>query len=699
MKNRLISNFFWRFDRAFGNSRKWGKQIWYILKILIGTIFLFTLLGIIVKIGYVQFNANHNHPDTCCFSNGSSGNDDSCILTQTIGMIFNAANLPPGNGMGTLPVWWQMFVILVGAVVFTGFTISFVSNFLTNRINAYRDGSVRYYFSDHILFLGGSRMIPPMFRELIKNPEYRKKHFVVLTNDEPERVRRHIDGVLDLEEKKGLKITVLRGYRDDKETLQSVHLDKAARIYIVGDNPFDVEHDSTNMACWNLAKQLCSHRKDVPCFLLFRRESSIFLFRHRDSDMNLCLDTTVVNRLESVAQRVLVHNGGENSQYPPLDRDGIDKDSNRTVHFVLYGMTAVSYAMATTAAHLCHFPNFVTRNANGTFGENKERRTKITLIAPNIKEEMAYMTTHLDSLFSISKYTLYDSNWKFGDKNPDPVWRRELGEVGDFLDIEWEFVDGNIADEHVRMLLKQYYIDNMEGKTYLTVAFCGEKADRNTAGALYLPSEYHRITMKEGGGDEIDYEKTIPILVYQPESEELLKTSNQEIAMFRNILPFGSVRESYDPSIRRRILEGKRINYIYNQGYDYAFMTSDAAVLDGLWRKAKYVDQMSNIYSASHIGVKLRSVGNRTDLTDEDVQLLAVTEHNRWNVEKLLMGFEPLPKVVRAKQNTDEGYKELRELRKQFKHYCIAPYSELLSKDNSSDTLIVKNLGDVVEKE
>ena len=704
MKNRLISDFFWHFDRTFGNSRRWAMQILYVLVILFVVTGLFAVVGFFVKQGA--------QPTSLVRKDSVDYN----VFSQTIGMIFNASNLPPAEEMRDIPVWWQMLVILVGAVVFTGFTITFVSNFLDNRIKAYRDGSARYYFSDHILFLGGSKMIPPMIKELLKKPDYRSKHFVVLTSDEPQKVRLHIDGVLTPKEKKGLKMTVLRGYRDDKETLQSVWLDKAARIYIIGDNPFDAEHDSTNMECWNLSKSLCSHRSNVPCFLLFTRASSIFLFRHRDDDKNLCLDTTVVNRLESVAQRVLVHNGNENSQYPPLDRDGIGIGSNRTVHFVIYGMTPVSYAMSTIAAHLCHFPNFVTRNADGTFGENKDLRTKITLIAPDIKEEMAYLTSHLDSLFSISKYTVYEGRCREDNDSEEKEEKQKKQKkekepyvhgsgndermlaIEDFLDIEWEFVDGNIADKAVRERLKKYYEDNKAGKTYLTLAMCDNKADRNIAAALYLPSEFHQIEMKKDGSGEIDYQKTIPILVYQPESEEMLKTANADISMFHNILPFGSVRESYDPSIRRRIMEGKRINYIYSRGDDYVFMTSDTAKLDEMWRELQYANQMSNIYSASHIGVKLRSVGNRTDLTDEEAAYLAVTEHNRWNVEKLLMGYEALPKEERTKQNTPDGLAELKAKKQQFKHYCIAPYRELLKEDRKYDTLIVKNLGDVGEK-
>lgn len=684
-----MSRFFWHFDRTFGNSQRWVLQILYVLVIMLVITSIFAILGFFVKQG------------TQSLSMGQSGEAEYNIVIQTIGMIFNSSSLPSGDEMEGVPLWWQALVILVGAVVFSGFTITFVSNFLNNRIEAYRDGSVRYFFNDHILFLGGSKMIPPMIRELYKDPVYRKKHFVVVASIDPEEVWRHIDEGLTPEVEKALKITVLRGYRDDKETLQSVWLDRAARIYIIGDSPFDPEHDSTNMACWNLSKQLCSHRENVPCFLLFTRASSTFLFRHRDKESNLCLDTTVVNRLESVAQRVLVHNGDEHSQYPPLDRSGIDKDSDRTVHFVLYGMTAVSYALSTIAAHLCHFPNFVKPLADGEFGENPARRTKITLIAPNIQEELSYLTMHLNSLFRISKYKVYDGDWKYGEEpetgdNLDPQ-DPDLRDYGDFLDVEWEFVNGDIADAKVRKLLEDYYQKNQAGETYLTLAICTTTADENIAAALYLPSVFHQIVTKEGT-EVIDYEKTIPILVYQPESEELLKTSSADIGMFRNILPFGSVRESYDPFVRRRILEGKRINYIYSQGEDYASMTSDNTVLDRLWRNTNYANQMSNIYSASHIGVKVRSVGCRTELTGEEVALLAVTEHNRWNMEKLLMGYEALPKSEREKQNTAEGLGELKVKKKAFQHYCIAPYKELLDEDKKYDELIVKNLWDVVGK-
>lgn len=685
MKYKSRNRILWRFDRTFGNSKKWFQQFVWLTTSIIVTILIFSAIGYLVRL-----------ISSVPSLNGNTTNGELNYWQHTIAMILKSNGI---SSKSELPFGWQIVLVFVGTFLFSGFIITYISNLVQNRLKAYVNGSVRYKFSNHILFLGGSKMILPMIKELYKKNELRKLDYVVLTESDPTEIRRLIEGALTNEEKKQLRITVLRGNRDDRDSLKSVHIDKVSRIYIIGDNPFDSEHDSSNMASWNLAKELCSNRDGIPCFLVFNRASTAFIFRHmEEADKNSCLDTIIVNRLESIAQRVLVHNGNENYDFPALDRNGISKESQRTVHFVLYGMTAISYALSTTAAHLCHFPNFIKRNEDGTWSEDKEQRTKITLIAPNINEEMAYFTSHLSSLFNISKCNVYGHQWEFGQE-PQP-WDNQstMDAIGDFLDVEWDFVDGNIADEKIRKLLKKYYEENKEGKTYLTLAMCQKEADKNIAAALYLPSEFHIIEYIDEEKTQIDFERTIPVLVFQPESEEMLKTANREIGMYKNIFPFGSVKESYDPSIRNRITEGKRIHYIYSQGKNYTLMTSNQDELDRKWRNANYADQMSNIYSAAHIGVKLRSTSNREHLKDEEVQLFAITEHNRWNIEKLLMGFEALPKAERKKQYDAAGMEELKKLKKQFKHYCIEPYSELTPEDRINDTTIVKSLYDVIQK-
>ena len=63
-------------------------------------------------------------------------------------------------------------------------------------------------------------------------------------------------------------------------------------------------------------------------------------------------------------------------------------------------------------------------------------------------------------------------------------------------------------------------------------------------------------------------------------------------------------------------------------------------------------------------------------LSDEEVEQLARVEHNRWNVEKLLMGFR------KARENEDkymfgEFSDELSDNKKLFIHHDIRPFDDL----------------------
>ncbi len=687
--------FWWHFDRIFGDNRRIGWQVLLLLALVVLLVFGIGVVGwLLTRMGWVK--------DEC---------HDSLPLIQAIGLAFGTTNLPGGivydGDHAVFPLWWQAFAALLSAVVFSGVTITFVGNLLGNRQKAYRNGSVRYWFDRHVVFLGGGGMVAPMLKQLWKNwehePAMRKRHVVVLTERDVAEVRMELLGLLNGDERK-MRITVLRGRRDDMDEQAGVGVARAESLYIVGENPLDDDYDSVNIDAYQVACSLCGERLGMPCYLQLERAASEHIFRHDTKPPVPCFETTIVNRLETVAQRILVHNSGCDGDYPTLDRGGIGPDSDRTVHLVLYGMTAFSYAMATTAAHLCHFPNFVGVGKDGgrtVYGERPDRRTRITFIAPHIKEEMDYMVSHLHNLFAHSTVTV-DGVTTVPDE--------------DFLDIEWEFVDGNIADPRIRALLEQYYRANQEGRSYLTLALCLRESRHNMAAALYLPDCFHRIRYADGEGRAVDYERTIPIFVYQPGNEVQLQWAKKNVPMYCNIFPVGSLEQSYDPTIRQRIREGKRINYIYEKGGNYQGMEQSQAELDSLWSKLSYTKQKSNIYCANQVGVKLRSMGidaeaihGGVSMDEAAVRLLAVVEHNRWNTEELLMGYGVVDREERRrlKQLEREGKaaecKELKgRLRERrdddFCHECIAPYEQLLEGDKAFDRIIVGNLPDVIER-
>ena len=349
-------------------------------------------------------------------------------------------------------------------------------------------------------------------------------------------------------------------------------------------------------------------------------------------------------------------------------------------------MTQMSYAMASTVAHIAHFPNFKDGN----------NRTKICFIAPNIREEMDFFLGHYDNLFRLSHAThLY---WDRYGKLQHEVLRSPNAEYGDFLDIEWEFIDGSIESDNVRSLLHKWACNRKE---YLTLALCENESDANVAAALYLP--------------EAIYAREVPVFVYQPLSGEVLKYAHNT-TRYGNVYPFGMKDECYDPLFRKRIVKAKRINYLYhmeNNGLKYEGM-ADSAVLEKYWdTELEYIYKLSNLYAANSIPVKLRSVGVDPDnvgadtlLTQRDITVLSEVEHSRWNMERLLLGTQPLYASRRAEINDmlkDEdsevkarGKEVNKYLKDHFYHKDIAPYEELLPASKQYDTAIVTNILDVM---
>ena len=113
---------------------------------------------------------------------------------------------------------------------------------------------------------------------------------------------------------------------------------------------------------------------------------------------------------------------------------------------------------------------------------------------------------------------------------------------------------------------------------------------------------------------------------------------------------------------------------------------------DKLWKNDLTVAlKWSNLYNAYTIPVKLailRSLrGLNIDdksrdtamLTDDEAKILAKVEHNRWNVEKLLMGYRKAHINEDKYEHPDnkEYQDKLNLNKKRFIHHDIRPYSEL----------------------
>lgn len=113
-------------------------------------------------------------------------------------------------------------------------------------------------------------------------------------------------------------------------------------------------------------------------------------------------------------------------------------------------------------------------------------------------------------------------------------------------------------------------------------------------------------------------------------------------------------------------------------------MQIDMNEANRIWDNTPMSKRWSNIFSAASIPTKLRCIGiewdNNTtcrlaDFTEDEISLLAEMEHNRWNIEELLLGYRPVSKTEDEEIDKDKSRKKYWE--KRFVHYDIRPYEQL----------------------
>ena len=206
-----------------------------------------------------------------------------------------------------------------------------------------------------------------------------------------------------------------------------------------------------------------------------------------------------------------------------------------------------------------------------------------------------------------------------------------------FLDIEWEFIEGSLECPSVQHYLTLAAQDN---NSLLTVAICLPQAHQATAAGIYMPREV--------------YINAQQVLIYQRESAEIVNTMDNE-----KIRPFGMLECCYNlANDDKAFRQAKLVNFVYctyNNDKEKAKIHEEEKIAiinnksEDFWTECSVEEIWSNFYNANSIPSKLRAYNIATaDYTTmgntikSNITSFATVEHNRWNVEKLLMGFRPL---------------------------------------------------------
>lgn len=562
----------------------------------------------------------------------------------SIGQIIQLV-LAPGEFInhGKPHLLFQVIVNIFGLVLVSSVLISLLSNIVENRASAYNRGLLRYRFHDHVLFLGADDMLVDT---IIGQCSGGRQPVVVLTEQDAEEVRKRL---LALIQDRSLRnrLVVLYGHRTQREQLLSVYAQRAQRVFILGERD-EQDHDSKNILSLSLIKSLVengTHTTD--CYFLCHHLNTLRIMQLQTEPLPQQLHLTVMNAPESWAQRVLVNREG----FPALNRHEHPSAEDREyVHLVLIGCSQMAYALAFTAAHVAHYPNYITQGL----------RTRITMVDGDMDMHSDFLRSHYASLFRLARRT--HIRWTADGEEPRMVCETYVPEPDyDFLDIEWQFVSSRPDTPQLRSLLEQWSRDKEQ---MLTVAVCMDDMRTALATALYLP-------------DTIMTQQ-IPVLVYQSSNAALAEWT-KAFTRYTNIYPFGMREDCYDKTFRRRLEWAKAANEAYED---------NAARLNPNrkrkhWHDLKLTLQFSNLYSANFC---------HSVLADTDPQYYARLEHQRWLTERLLLGYKAMDKSERMRIEhlpEEQKWKEMERLEPYFLHPNIQPFEELTEESVRKDEVMV----------
>lgn len=432
----------------------------------------------------------------------------------------------------------------------------------------------------------------------------------------------------------------------------------------------------------------------IPVNVLFGYQSTYAVFQvtNLSSEWKQTIDFRPFNFYESWAKKVLydrVYTDIDRTYYfyPSIDgseqdkdgtfRGGISYDSDKFVHLVIFGMSNMGVALGVMAAHMCHFPNFVRNKI----------KTRITFFSPEADVEMEVFMSRYAHFFEIALPVYRD--FIDGDGAVAPS---ELHEEQDsLLDVEFEFVKGRAEQPGVRRLISEWAAEPLR---QLSIAVCLRTPEKNMEIGLYLP--------------DIIYEKNIPVFIRQKSSAALLSLLNKNhtkgdgqsgepsYRKYGSVYPFGMLEDCYD--LERKDIEAAMwFHYYYLEEKDHA--GREILKRKELWQNLDTALQWSNQYFTYSVPFKLHSLGieetirldengrelirtyGQRELKDgkngeeNEVEIFAKVEQNRWMVEKLLLGYKKLTDEQR--KEVDEDSKKAQSFKDRYCHPDIEAYDKL----------------------
>ena len=606
---------------------------------------------------------------------------------------------------------WMLFAssltFLFGAFIFNGAIIAMITNAIDRRVDDHKEGHIHYLKSGHYIIMGYDDMVPSFITYVFGQDK--DAYVLILTAKDTDAIRETL--LKSFPEKKMEQVIINYGHRISPEAFRDIRLEAAEEVFVVG-NHKNAAHDAINVEC---VDSICRYLKDqqqrpsrITC--VFKDLDTYAAFKTSEIFGNvkeLGVEFTPYNFYSGWAKQVFVKReykdfdnpDNDPYKYPLVYGKGIKPDDDKYVHLVFVGTTNFAVAFAMEAAHVLHFPNA------------DKARTRITFIDVNADKEKDEFITRNRHFFEVQSYCYRDlsSEPREIPENIGKEYLKFTGDEADFLDVEFEFIKGDIFSSRVQDLISWWSGEHKQEKQCLSIFLALADQRQNFVMGMNMPDEVYAnevpVFIRQNRSDNFvtnlrnaDKKEDDQKLTYSAVKEGMVEREKRQ-ARYANIYPFG-MNETAFSADNHSLKRAKLINYLYETAnYEtYKFqgiMTLDAVPEDEIWDEADKMWQQlsvalkwSNLYNAYTMRTKQRTLRTMRGLdiddvsrdydalTDEEADQLAIVEHNRWNVEKLLMGYRK-PDKDEDKYEHPEFADDLSKNKKLFIHHDIRPFSQL----------------------
>jgi len=598
-------------------------------------------------------------------------------------------------------------IFLFGAFVFNGIIIGVITNSIERRVNSHKEGRIHYLKSGHYIIMGYDEMVPSFISHIFDKDK--DAYILILTAKETMSIKEQL--LKSFSDKQMERVIINYGHRISTEAFKDIYLEAAEEVFVVG-NHSNPAHDAINVECVDSISRYLKDQRQKPVRItcVFKDLDTYAAFKTSEifGDVkNLGVEFVPYNFYTGWAKQVFVKrlyrdfdNPGTEYRYPLVYGKGIVPDDEKYVHLVFVGTTNFAVAFAMEAAYVLHFPN------------GPKVKTLITFIDVNADKEKDEFITRNRHFFEVQAYIYRDLSVEPKDVSEyiGKEYLKFTGKDSNFLDVEFEFIKGDVFSKNVQDVISSWAEEHSEGKQCFSIFLALADQRQNFVMGMNMPDEVYNneipVFIRQNRSDNFvtnlrnaDMRRGDKKLIYSVVTKDDVVESKKSDARYAHIYPFGMNETAFsadDHSLKR----AKLINYLYETADYETYKFQGIPVLDAIpedkiweeanscWQKLSVALKWSNLYNSYTMRTKQRTLRamRGLDIDDEshdydtlseyELEQLAIVEHNRWNVEKLLMGFRK-PRKDEDMYEHEEFADSLKKNKDLFIHHDIRPFSQL----------------------